>query len=398
MSLDSADDTSSKPSPWRSTMAKKWPDAQLAYDKLGSRARSSISPHIFIGDLWKEETFWAAHQPYLLSRGYQLRPRYRPEWIPSWKDLDNIKNLRRFEDAIESMSPDVLDAIRVSDEFKVVMKRVDTQDEEIHALHYLYSPQLACDPRNNTVPLIDVIPLPNNPTKALIVMPQLYPFATLPFRRLGEFLEAADQFLEGLDFMHQHRIAHMDACYHNLMMDASKMIPRGFHQIHPHTHDGVSAEFIWNDRWSVRPNRYYFIDFNLAHYYPEDVQFEEDTTMIGQDETVPEFRANKPYNPFKLDVYQLGNVFLGIIKKFDGLEVLLPIAEAMTRMNPDDRPTALEALRMLHDLQIKSDALVQSIWPKDVPLDERQAIELSGSSSYSTLKLLPSASGFYLDF
>ncbi|KAG6836181.1 hypothetical protein H0H93_010586 [Arthromyces matolae] len=120
--------------------------------------------------------------------------------------------------------------------------------------------------------------------------------------------------------------------------------------------------------------------------------------MIGQDETVPEFTANKPYNPFKLDVYQLGNVFLGIIKKFDGLEVLLPIAEAMTRVNPDDRPTASEAFRMLHDLQIDPDVMAQSIWPKALPLDERQAIELSGSSSYSSRNLSHSARAFYLDF
>ena len=32
-----------------------------------------------------DEKFWASRQPYLESRGYLLRPRFRPGWVPSWK-------------------------------------------------------------------------------------------------------------------------------------------------------------------------------------------------------------------------------------------------------------------------------------------------------------------------
>jgi hypothetical protein len=31
------------------------------------------------------ENRWVSYQPYLLSKGYNLRPRYRPDWVPSWK-------------------------------------------------------------------------------------------------------------------------------------------------------------------------------------------------------------------------------------------------------------------------------------------------------------------------
>lgn len=31
------------------------------------------------------ELSWIRRQPWLQSRGYMLRPRYRPGWIPSWK-------------------------------------------------------------------------------------------------------------------------------------------------------------------------------------------------------------------------------------------------------------------------------------------------------------------------
>jgi hypothetical protein len=35
--------------------------------------------------LYKGEIFWRDHQPWLLERGYKLRPRYQPSWEPSWK-------------------------------------------------------------------------------------------------------------------------------------------------------------------------------------------------------------------------------------------------------------------------------------------------------------------------
>ena len=31
------------------------------------------------------EIFWSDHQPWLQERGYMLRPRLRPGWVPSWK-------------------------------------------------------------------------------------------------------------------------------------------------------------------------------------------------------------------------------------------------------------------------------------------------------------------------
>src|SRR5882724_9621840 len=31
------------------------------------------------------EQFWTDHQKWLQSRGYMLRPRYSPDWVPSWR-------------------------------------------------------------------------------------------------------------------------------------------------------------------------------------------------------------------------------------------------------------------------------------------------------------------------
>ena len=36
------------------------------------------------GELSKREIWWRDHQVWLQERGYLLRPRYRPDWVPSW--------------------------------------------------------------------------------------------------------------------------------------------------------------------------------------------------------------------------------------------------------------------------------------------------------------------------
>jgi hypothetical protein len=90
----------------------------------------------------------------------------------------------------------VLDAIRISDNQKVVLKKVRTASYEIPVAQLLSSPALRNDPRNHTIPLLDVIPLPADDDWALLVMPALLEFQKLPFRRVGEFCEAAMQYLQ----------------------------------------------------------------------------------------------------------------------------------------------------------------------------------------------------------
>jgi hypothetical protein len=37
------------------------------------------------GDLYSGELVWRDLQPWLRERGYLLRSRYAPDWVPSWK-------------------------------------------------------------------------------------------------------------------------------------------------------------------------------------------------------------------------------------------------------------------------------------------------------------------------
>lgn len=108
---------------------------------------------------------------------------------------------------------------------------------------------------------------------------------------------------------------HRDPCWFNLMMDASKVIPRGTHYVKPSTHNGFYGTFEWRQRWSVRPVQYYYIDFDISCRYPPELKNVDlkEMTRAGQDKSVPEFKRPGPYNPFKADIYQLGNVILKLL-------------------------------------------------------------------------------------
>lgn len=52
-------------------------------------------------ELLTDEVWWRDRQRFLESRGYMLRPRYHPTWVPSWKD-SSLKP-EDCEDSLESL-------------------------------------------------------------------------------------------------------------------------------------------------------------------------------------------------------------------------------------------------------------------------------------------------------
>ena len=93
---------------------------------------------------------------------------------------------------------DVLDATRVKDGVKVVMKRVPSTGEEIQIALYLSSVDMRSDPRNRTVPILDVMALPDDTEHVLLVMPYLRIFNAPPFHCRAEVVEALRQLLQVL--------------------------------------------------------------------------------------------------------------------------------------------------------------------------------------------------------
>ena len=77
--------------------------ASIHFSAVMSSAENARSPErteeaeedIFDGQLNEDEVWWRDHQPWLQERGYMLRPRYRPDWVPSWhKDGGNDYYMR----------------------------------------------------------------------------------------------------------------------------------------------------------------------------------------------------------------------------------------------------------------------------------------------------------------
>jgi len=153
--------------------------------------------HSYDSAIGPSEYFWVDHQPFLLSRGYKLRPRYDPKWIPTWKQPGK-KNLLPglCEDGKSILKGGILDAIRVNDGVKVVLKRVPAPSDELSIASYLSSAKMRSDPRNHTVPIIDIVNLLDDRANVLLVMPYLRIFDTPPFHCRGEVVEALRQFLQ----------------------------------------------------------------------------------------------------------------------------------------------------------------------------------------------------------
>ncbi|KAI0774951.1 kinase-like domain-containing protein [Trametes elegans] len=289
-------------------------------------------------DLFPHELFWQARYRHLLDRGYLLRPRYSPEWKPSWEgtSLDPMF----CEDSISSNNIQLIDATRVSSNEHVAIKTFLLHTQELQIAQFFASTQ---DPMNHFVKIHEILPDPLNPERALMVMPYLRPCNDPPFGTIGDVIEFVDQTLEGLVFMHRHRIAHCDVAAANIMMDATPLYPSGYHPVRIH----YSPDGMYPVTALPRAGRsicYFYIDFGLSMRFAEG-----EPSLVWGDvgkELVPELSEELPYDAFKVDIYALGNVYSEEFEqKYKNMEFLLPLIEPMKQMEPHLRPMVEEVMQ-----------------------------------------------------
>ncbi|KAJ7186608.1 kinase-like domain-containing protein [Mycena filopes] len=318
--------------------------------------------------LYEDENFWVDCQPFLLAHGYQLRPRYRPDWVPSWLGPSGNSS-KGHEDKIRIQFTWVIDATRVSDGKQVVLKHVLNAETEMQIIEHLNSPSARADPRNRTIPLLDIITTPGSPG-SFLVMPRCREFTYPPFHCRNEFVEAMTQYMEGLQFMHDHNIAHFDIAPKNMVMDESRVIPNGSHFGHPRTHTGFYGVFSWKDRCSVAPVDYYFIDFDLSSYHPEGKDTARRCQTLRTFRSIPELSDTIPFNPFPVDIFQLGLTLQELIDAYPALEEFRAVANTMTATDPAARPTAGNAAAQLRTIatSMSPSKLSERIWTKDTGL------------------------------
>ncbi|CAE6427858.1 unnamed protein product, partial [Rhizoctonia solani] len=255
------------------------------------------------------EERWVSFQPYLLSKGYNLRPRYQPDWIPSWKGT-KISPLS-CEDSADSMPIRLLDAIRIQDNQQVMIKmnvpsREDTEGVEEYALLQHFSRPLLRDcPSNHVVPCLDSFPIPNVPEGNFIVMPLLSKYHDIPFYNLAELHDMLEQLFNGLIFMHDNNVAHCDIASPNVMMDARTLYDEPFHPFFQTHSTDIQRLIFPRYRRSQKHVRYFYIDLGYAKWF-RDPDAPRIATGRTAREIAPEQRHGKPYDPFVADVYQLG--------------------------------------------------------------------------------------------
>lgn len=95
------------------------------------------------------------------------------------------------------------------------------------------------------------------------------------------------------------------------MLDATALYPEGFHPYEHHLkRSGVGLVRDHLNRTDVMSHvRYYFSDFSISTRFTDPSQPRLVTGSYCQDQTVPELSDTVPYDPFKTDVYILGNVY-----------------------------------------------------------------------------------------
>lgn len=98
-----------------------------------------------------------------------------------------------------------------------------------------------------------------------------------------------------------------DCAAENILMDGSNLYKDGWHPMNPwQARDG--GDLVLTRKRSEAEIKYYFIDFGLSTEFPPEVHECLVTGQKGRIEA-PEQNSGLPYNPFKLDVYCLGQVY-----------------------------------------------------------------------------------------
>ncbi|CCM03897.1 uncharacterized protein FIBRA_06048 [Fibroporia radiculosa] len=304
------------------------------------------------GELQPEEYFWRDHQRWLQEQGYMLRSRYSPDWVPSWKEKH--KPFWQCDDGQAIMVPHLLDATRASDGSLVVLKRILVSEHpyEVEISQFFSSEPLVSDPHNHCISIYDVLHVPDEDGMVILVMPLMRRYDSPPLQTVGETTELFRQIFEGLQFMHQHHVAHRDCMNLNIMMDPRPLFPEMYHPrlidwsrdlTHPAKHHTRTA----------RPTKYYFIDFGLSRRYDPASGPPREVPIHGGDRSVPEFRnSNEPVDPFPTDVYYVGNLIReDFLQKYHGVEFMQPLVDDMVQDEPTKRPTADEVVARFGTIQ-----------------------------------------------
>ncbi|KAJ3782090.1 kinase-like domain-containing protein [Lentinula aff. detonsa] len=302
--------------------------------------------------LSESEEWWAGHFGYLKERGYMMRPRYRPGWKPSYgHDPRGIYKNMFAEDGQHSIHSAIMDALRISDSLVVAMKRVEISTGEDQIATLFSDDAHNSDPRNHSVRIIEVLPVPEGNEK-ILVMAWMREVMDPRFRTVGEAVQFLKEMIEGLQYMHQNNVAHRDCSMNNMAMEANAMYTRQYHPVRPKKRYDWSGRALHHSRTRCPP-RYYLIDFGQSRMYDPSQPRGTEYALRSGGYTPPEGLADTPCDPFATDVFLLGNLMRTTFLDGDtwmeepgisGFEFLRPLVKDMVVDDPSKRPTMDEVM------------------------------------------------------
>ncbi|KDR84181.1 hypothetical protein GALMADRAFT_56099 [Galerina marginata CBS 339.88] len=296
------------------------------------------------------EKVWRDRYGYLYQRGYQVRPRYQPNWTPTC--FGNGRHHHSGEDHIMQILPQVLDGIRRQDGLVVCIKMIQDprKIKQIKITEYFSSRKMTADSRNHVVPFYDTFGDQYSAHIQFMVMPVLRRFDDPDFLMVCEVVDFVSQVLEGLTFLHENNVAHHNLTAEHIMMDAKSIVPTGWHFVSHFCEPDGMTRISPLDRKS-HSVRYYFIGFGSCYHIPPN-QAPLVRDIGGNDDDVPELFTGKPYDPYKLDVYTLGNIFLKeLYQKYHGIEFLVDLLNYMRIQDFEKRPGADKVLRRWYHIR-----------------------------------------------
>ncbi|KAJ7323041.1 hypothetical protein DFH08DRAFT_712402, partial [Mycena albidolilacea] len=216
--------------------------------------------------------------PFLLSVGYKLRPRYDPNWVPSWwNSTERRREGELPEDGYQLYSLSCI-SLDGKGEFRCIQC----------PLNFKY------DPRNRAIPVLQTIPLPNG-LDVLVVMPYGRQFNHPAFHCRAEFVEAMRQLLE----VCTRRLPF--SCIFTASAAGPCILPR--------------LQYLPLVRaCSSFPTSAFDCVFGISMRFPKGKDTDLTTGTLRTFPMIPELSLTVPYNPFKVDIFQLRLTMANVIK------------------------------------------------------------------------------------
>lgn len=202
------------------------------------------------------------------------------------------------------------------------------------------------DPRNHGITFLDTFSDERDSNISYIVMPFLRAWDDPQFDMVSDVIDFVDQIIEvsprcGVTHIDQYSasvlisisgpgiharapcstpvspalgLCVVDSLYlrncgvGNILMDPQSMYPKGFHPVFPDKLPNFQADAPHHTRLTVSKRvKYYFVDFGMSVRIPPG-QPPLVYSLNGIDQDVPELSDHIPYDPFKADIFMIGNL------------------------------------------------------------------------------------------